>query len=305
MLTLTYLLTVHKNPTQLKRLIDKLNTENCKFYIHVDLKSDLEDFLKVIKNDNVFFIKERVDCIWGDYSLIQATLNLMINALKEKNSSYIFLSGQDYPLHNNTYIHDFFKANNQTDFIDILSSIDFCTEKEYNKRFVQYKYNYSSRRGDYKTLNPGLSLRNYKYLIKGKLSLANFKDIIKRKEKIAPFEMYSGSNWWALTRDTTQQIISFYESNKSKLEDYFLTTFCSDEIFIQTIIKQLIVEGAKLDIKPSITYVNWKRKDYKNLPVTFNINDKSELDEASTNFLFARKFDLDYDKEILDYLDKK
>ncbi|MEL0651247.1 hypothetical protein V6246_07405 [Algibacter sp. TI.3.09] len=91
-----YILTVHKNPKQLKRLIEKLDDKKSKFYIHVDLKVDIAIFLNQIQNSNVYFIEERVNCIWGDFSQVIATINLLKKVVLEKNiigTKVFFLSG--------------------------------------------------------------------------------------------------------------------------------------------------------------------------------------------------------------------
>ncbi|MCB4234526.1 hypothetical protein LDL59_03785 [Kaistella anthropi] len=105
-----YLIQAHKNPVQLRRLIDTINTSDSQFVIHIDLKSKLEDFTSLIKSDNIYFIKNRLDCIWGDYSQVLATINL-IEELKnfgaKEEDRIVFLSGQDYPIKSSEYIKDF------------------------------------------------------------------------------------------------------------------------------------------------------------------------------------------------------
>ena len=57
-----------------------------------------------------------------------------------------------------------------------------------------------------------------------------------------------------------------------------------------------------INIEQSLTYVNWTRKNCS-LPVTFVINDFDELNRLPEFKLFARKFDIKLDMEILDKLD--
>jgi len=47
-------------------------------------------------------------------------------------------------------------------------------------------------------------------------------------------EPYSGSNWWALTREASRYIIEFVQSNES-LPRFFRNTCCPDEMFFHTI----------------------------------------------------------------------
>jgi len=76
-----------------------------------------------------------------------------------------------------------------------------------------------------------------------------------------------------------------------------------DEIFFHSILMHLKEKNDTLIIKPSITYVNWERKNTP-LPVTFIEDDFEELIEASKTKLFARKLDLEIDEKILDLIDQ-
>lgn len=63
----------------------------------------------------------------------------------------------------------------------------------------------------------------------------------------------------------------------------------------------LIDNDKDIKILPSLTYVNWHRKGCT-LPVTFQKDDLEELTRQCN--LFARKFDTEFDTEILDLLDE-
>jgi hypothetical protein len=115
-----YLILAHKSPKQLERQIRALNDEQSVFYIHIDLKSDLNLFQTIEKIDNVYLIKERVDCIWGDFSIIIATLNLIENAIKNHKDGFcILMSGNDYPIKSKSFINSFLNQNSDTVFIDL------------------------------------------------------------------------------------------------------------------------------------------------------------------------------------------
>ena len=43
-----YAVQAHKNPEQLKRLIDRLDSPNSYFYINIDLNSYIYNFIKII-----------------------------------------------------------------------------------------------------------------------------------------------------------------------------------------------------------------------------------------------------------------
>ena len=58
MLDKIYIITAHKRPEQLERLIHQLNDAYSSFYIHIDLKSDIGDFEYLNSITNVELIKK-------------------------------------------------------------------------------------------------------------------------------------------------------------------------------------------------------------------------------------------------------
>lgn len=61
---IAYIIGAHSDPNNLRRLVLSLGRQD--FYIHVDLKSDIEPFQKGLENvKNVHFIKNRVKVYWG------------------------------------------------------------------------------------------------------------------------------------------------------------------------------------------------------------------------------------------------
>ncbi|WP_435134195.1 beta-1,6-N-acetylglucosaminyltransferase [Formosa sp. A9] len=170
----TYLILAHKNPEQLKRLIDRLDDSCSKFLIHIDLKSDITPFVDLIKTANVQFIVNRVNCVWGDYSQVAATLNLIEIALQTSSEGHvILLSGQDYPIKNSLFINDFLYTNKDHDFI-ITRPVENNTHTY--ERVKKYKFNLSDKRGDYILLPPivGLSVKDIKAITRLLLKRTKF-----------------------------------------------------------------------------------------------------------------------------------
>ena len=116
---IAHLLLTHANPAQIKRLINRLQHPNAYFFIHVDLKAAIEPFTKLLNQPNIYFIKNRIKVYWGGYSIVQATINSFEEILSFDNKfGYInLISGQDYPLKNVNFIHNFFKSNPEKAFM--------------------------------------------------------------------------------------------------------------------------------------------------------------------------------------------
>ncbi|MCH3883286.1 MULTISPECIES: beta-1,6-N-acetylglucosaminyltransferase [Tenacibaculum] len=302
---ITYIIQAHKHPLQLKRLITVLNTKNASFYVHIDVKSNIEDFKKTISLENVFFIKERVDCIWGDFSQVKATLNLIKNVIRDNRSGFVvFLSGQDYPIKNVNTIESFLLENKKGNFISLKPINELWSKKECDSRVKSYRFNYSSKRGDCVIVSK-LNKYSVKCLLKGKITFRQFLRLIFYKKELKnTVNFHGGSNWWALNTETIAKVNTYISKNKEDLFSFFKYTHCSDEIFFQTIINTLMKTDNSINVEDSVTYVNWFRKKCT-LPVTFNKDDLSELINQPSSKLFARKFDIDFDEEILDLLDKE
>ncbi|MDM1384254.1 glycosyl transferase family 14 [Myroides marinus] len=304
-MSLIYILQVHKNPEQVCRMLTRLQGYDVYFYIHVDLKVEIEKFSFIKETvKNVFFIENRIDCIWGDFSQVQATFNLLdeVFAISDYNDDdrVIFLSGQDYPIKSSKIICEFLDKNKECEFIN-MEDVDKLP-KHFRKRIDAFKINYSNNRGDYCLFSIYFLKNILKKLFLGQIFIRDLKYVLKRKEKPNGLKLFRGSNWWGLRISTLKRIKYYYSKDKRVLEPFFRSIISVDEVFFQTMMESYLKDDT-LKIMPSLTYDNWFRKGVE-LPVTFTIEDIDELITIADNKLFARKFDCLLDYKILDYLDE-
>lgn len=308
MLHKNYLILAHKNPEQLLELITQLNDAFSTFYIHIDKKTDITPFTDLLpKLENIIFIQKPFDVTWCDHSTVEATLYVLKEIIKQQTKGHcILISGQDFPIKSNKHINDFLEENKDYDFIDIHS---IPTDEWYQKglnRINHYKFNLSSKRGHF-VICPSIyekkfySISNLKSIIKlvlnGKLKFI-FK-LFQRRKKPEQIKPYGGSQWWCLKTETIRSILTFCEQNPEFLA-YHKYTLLSDEIFFQSVIMHL-KNSIDLKIQGSLTFVDWGR-DVPIKPPTFSINDNELLITQPNIKLFARKFDSDYDNDIIHFL---
>lgn len=311
---INYIILAHKNPQQVKRLVDRLNSQNSFFYIHIDKSVNELPFVDSLsKFPNVFFVpnENREYAIWGDIGIVKATLYILSRIVQDNKKGYsVLLSGQDYPLNSNDFIADYFKNNYGFNFINIFQ----LPYKGWGKhggmeRIKYYKINLSNKRLDFVMLPSVLDKdfyqkKNYSFLkkiwLRGKKT--EILKIFKKKKLKTNIKPYGGSQWWAFPIETIKEILDFINNNPSFLK-FHETSLSADEMFFHSIL-MYIKENNDTTIKPSITYVNWERQNTP-LPVTFTSDDIRELNEASSSKLFARKFDIEIDEEIMNYLDEK
>ncbi|MDR0830523.1 MAG: beta-1,6-N-acetylglucosaminyltransferase [Prevotellaceae bacterium] len=302
--TKIYIIEAHKNPPQLKRLIEKLNDDLSYFYIHIDKKSNIEDFTKIISGKNINFLTTLVDCIWCDISQVEATVLMIEEVLKDKREGMvILLSGQDYPIKSNQEISKFIDENIEYNFIDTVP-VEINWKYTHKEKTQSYRFNLSSSRGDSIVFRK-ISKQSLKAFFKGTITLKQLLLLLKKRKLKLKIEQYGGSTWWAINTKSLKKMYDYIKENKKALFSYFKYTYCPDEIFFHTIMQHLSEIDETVKNRPTFTYTNWNRgKETFSSPVTFTEKNFEELTSQPENKLLARKFDMENDSKILDMLDK-
>ena len=298
-----YLILAHKNPIQLSRMIERLDDGASKFFIHLDAKTPIEPFAACLEGGHIRFIEPRERCVWGDFSIVQATIHLMEAASKEQGL-FILMSGQDYPIQSQGYINDFLEHNKDFDFIEIEPLEEKWKPKMVKDKLEHYHILHSEERGNSNCYAPFAhcsvfqKVRTLMHLLKGRLSRKNFRLLCSLPKRVAPFErQYAGSQFWAFSERTFYAMLNYIREHKAALEGYYKYTSSPDEIYFHSVLMNLVAKDSTIKLKEQITYVNYFRKN--NVFVT---EDFDKLTSAKGK-LFARKFDTDIDIEILNKLD--
>jgi len=119
---IAYLILAHNTPRHLSRLVAALSSESSGFFIHLDRKSNEEDF-RNIEGPGVHLAEERVAVYWGDFSQVEATLLILRAALADPRDfdRFVLLSGSDYPLRSASFIEQFFARNADKEFINLVT----------------------------------------------------------------------------------------------------------------------------------------------------------------------------------------
>ncbi len=312
---INYVILAHKNPQQLKRLVQKLQTNEVNFYIHIDANVNAKPFKEELSLfQNIFFVSEnlREQGTWGDIGIVKATIHCLQMIPKNQNKSYVvLLSGQDYPLQNNQQIKIQFEKNYGTNFLACFA-LPHPGWGGYGglDRLKFYKFNISKQRKDlvqipslwcshfYTKKTLVILFKNFK-----KLKLINLLQLVFPRKLNISIAPYGGGQWWAMPIETILIMLGYIQSHPEYIS-FHKYTLSPDEIFFHSLLMHLKNEIPNFKIMPSITYVNWERKNTP-LPVTFTVKDFEELKKAAESKLFARKFDVELDEKILDQIDLK
>ncbi|WP_298911281.1 beta-1,6-N-acetylglucosaminyltransferase [uncultured Nostoc sp.] len=295
---IAYIILAHNYPEQLARLIFKLNTDDVSFFIHIDKKTDKTIYSQIFnqlnKLSNVFFVK-RYNSHWGSFNLVKATLEA-INLIGKTGLEFdyvIFLSGQDYLIKTNAYIKRFLEENQGKEFIEYFPLPDSQWKEggliriEYWHIFWNDQYFCIPEKREFKS--PIVSLL-YSFLIL---------PLVKKRKLPEGFAIYGGSQFWCLTGECIKWINIFVKQNP-KFVKRFNYTYCTDEIFFQT----LILNSPFKDkvVNDNLKYIDWGGDINAYHPIILEKKDFEKIRQSEK--LFARKFDPRKDSDILDMIDK-
>jgi glycosyltransferase involved in cell wall biosynthesis len=267
-MTFAYLISAHKNPNQVLRLVNVLITDNAYCIIHTDNKTDEIFFKSVIGNrKNVFFCEHRNIVNPENFSVIEAIMELIREMIVRIGfPDYVhLLSGGDFPLKSNEYIFDYFERHKGTNFLEYfpLSST------------VQ---------------DDSLERIRYNLYIEELLRAQKTHGFLPH---IVP---YGGSTWWSLTGECVSHIFS--ECNQgSELYEFYKHTLLSDKMLFHTFLMNS-------KYKDSVVNYNLRKTEWYYDGLHSKIWLDMDFDELITSpRLFAHKFDENKNDLILDKLE--
>lgn len=316
---------VHKSPEQLSRLLERMDDCRFDFYIHVDAKTDINLFYGVddnVKFSKVTWVKGRVKTYFNDFSLVLATINSMKEALNCDYQYFILLTGQDYPIKSNNEICEKLTSSYPISFIDM-----YGVNEAYSKgiNWVEHiGYTYFSQHLRKRLLN--IVGGNFYFSKYGKIVkiIPKIYDALMTKIRYSPRKkikdteyVYSaGSHFWILPDISVKHIVSKYSSDQV-INNIFRHIAAPEESYFQTLLSSLpnlmLPKGMYDQFKsiahemdnPALRLIKWYENGIHTSghPGIWKMKDVQIIDKADA--LFARKFDINEDSDILTYLDTK
>ena len=200
-MSIAFLILAHKNPAQVALLIKSLIDMNFRVFVHVDLKSNIQDYIeeaqKISKTNNVVWCRRRYNVTIGQFSLVEATLSSLEEILNYKEIYYtILLSGQDLPIRTKSFIRDFFLKNR-------------------NSILIEY-----------------FKIPSQNLFDGGIIRFPSFEEIDPK------IPLYAGSSWWSAPNIFLSEVMDFINLNPL-LKLYFQKVDIPEESFFQTIFLNL------------------------------------------------------------------
>lgn len=253
---LAFLISAHKDAKHLRTLVNSLPADS-EFYIHIDQKSDIRPFEEKLDRENVHFLEHRVNVAWGSINEVEYQVELLRAALYYGHADYfISLSGMDYPLWSNAKIKEYFE---KADGKEILQGISMLHQGKNAREYCNFRFL------SYLPWEKGSLKSKFRAALRKMTAATGIHKTLHIHCKNKTYTLYKGAAWWGITPDLARQIIKEWDENEH-LVQYFKTSFCPAETFIQTIAfnsefasRCMLAEGKyqSLAALTPLTYINY------------------------------------------------
>lgn len=281
-----YLIIANKFPKQVQLLLKTLDDQRNDIYLLVDQKSNWNNVNLNVKYSRLVMLKP-IQIFWGDFSEIQAGLNLFKAASKHHYAYYHLISGSDLPLTNQNRIHNFFDQHPHQQFLTYSAMV---APAELKLRIRPHLFRTSYR-------NHALPLRIYRKLEK-KVNTCLFSH--DKRDQYLGF----ASNWVSLDDRFVQKLVA----SEAIIHRFFDKGSLVDELMVPTLLnlypefKKTVYHTTPVNDKPdelqgNLRYINW----WDGKPYIWRVQDFDKLQVAAEHgHLFSRKFDMQVDSKIID-----
>jgi Core-2/I-Branching enzyme len=299
-MSLAYHLLTHKCIPQVERLLNALWHPDYTYIIHHDRRrprTEHQALAALARSRPNIIIQEPTAVLWGRFSLHQAQREGLRLAFASGRgwTHWINLSGQCFPLRSPQVIANSLAAIPHTSFLSYFQPLLDGPWQNPSER-LQYKY-LDSPTLDYVLRLPGLGRR-----LRAFLGGPNTIPRIKRRQPIllGNIKWYGGSNWVALSRIAAQYWL--HNPAAQRVSQIFRDTASPEESIIQSVILNALEPARGRVVNADLRAIFWSEGAVS--PNIIKTPDHARLSaSAQQGCLFARKFDLTVDAEILRLLE--
>lgn len=290
------LIIAHGNWKQLMILLKQIDDKDNDIYIHIDAKvknAPIDEIKEQIKESRICII-QKYKVYWGSFELVKTEIELLKTAIKNNYDYYHLLSGTDMMIKSKAYAKEFFEKNNGYEFVHFDTDERLKEDKEVYRRTACYHF-FTNYRKRFR-----IKALNYFFTFIERCSLATQVALGIDRTKKYNFTIKYGSQWFSITDKLAKYIVM----NEEKINKIFNKTKCADELFVQTIIynskfkEKLYDKNFDDSCLANMRLIDIKNRGKDGSPYTWQIQDYNEINESKC--LFARKFDMNKDKLIVE-----
>ena len=223
MAKITFIILAHENADHVAELAETLTSWNkdAQAVIHYDLNSPAAQFNKLRErfsgSDRVHFVKKRVKCGWGDFSLVDSVVRALrlIRERKIDCDRVMLVSGSCLPIRPLAELSDYLDAHPQTEFIETYDS-DWMVGGLRKERY-QY-WHLFNHQTQHRLFSMHYSMQ---------------KRFWPKRRFPRGLEPRFGSQWWCLSWALCEKILDYIQKHPM-VYFFFSTTWIPDEMFFQT-----------------------------------------------------------------------
>ena len=268
----------HSDFPTLKILLQTIDDERNDIYLHIDKKArdvDLNIISTWVKKSGLYFTK-RLNIYWGHHSIVKCELNMLAQATaNDRYSYYHLLSGVDFPLKSQDYIHNFFEGKD-------LEYVTYFHNDEKGREFdckIRYYYLFMKYLGRANIEGKGIKKKALRHLNWRNQLLMEWQknNQIDRRKHYQNIEFVKGDQWFSITDNLARYLLS--EKHLIMKMSRFMDG--PDEIFVQTIAYNSHFRDKIAG--ESIREIDWERGS----PYQFGYQDLEQL--KTSDKLFVRK----------------
>jgi uncharacterized protein DUF5927/core-2/I-Branching enzyme len=265
---LGFIILAHQDLHRTAQLVRFLTNNDCPVSLHIDQNASPEEVIELMADLNhiksVVYPK-REKCGWGQFSIVQATLNAAEVLLESHpDVTNVFMaSGSCLPVRPIKQLKAFLERHKDIDFIESFSEKD---EKWVKGGLDQERF----------TLYFPISWRKHRFAFDRLIDLQRILNVSRTVPKhVSP---HMGSQWWCLTTSTLRKIIE--DPDRQKNDRFFSKCWIPDESYFQS-----LARNHSEHIRPqSLTFSIF---DTQGKP--FLLYDDHLNDLPKTNAFFVRK----------------
>lgn len=293
---IAFLILAHGNIEQLNCFLRQLlSYPESYIYIHLDSKAG-NATNDIISDKRIDILPKRYSLNWGDYSLIEATNYLLrYSSQKQYHDYYSLHSGVDMAIRPVSELADFLEKDRKFYYAS-------CVALPYDS------FGYGGGLGRIalkwpKVFRQKVNKGSPVHILRGLYGrLYNYGFMQRLFPVSSEYKFYGGSEWFTASSDCIKETLEFLSSHK----DYdllFRNAISSDEIYFNTVFKA--IQNNRKSTDKNLCHMSWVdgKTDGVGGPIIYT-KDYIELLENTKEF-FARKFDLNYDKEVVEYFETK
>lgn len=242
-----YLVMAHNEGAILRELLRDLDDERNDVFVHVDAKAcDIEDAdLLCSVSRAALWLLPRRDVRWGDYSQIECLQELLASALAAgPHACYHFISGTEFPLKSQDYIHSFIAKNPGKEFVG------FCDDGGTSLWRISLYHPFA------RFARPQNGLETFLDFVRRAIVKCE-KLVGVNRLKDSGLDVRKGNVSWSIDQRLAEYLVEAIPAHRRMFDH----SYCADELVVQTLVFNSDFAADVYDLgdeyRSAMRIVNW------------------------------------------------